>query len=242
MPSLVAFFAHPDDEAFGCGGTLAAAAGRGMEVTVVCATRGEAGQALDGTPRGGLAERRSDELHRSCAALGVGPPRILDLPDGGLAENRGPLRARLGDALREIAPAAAITMGPDGAYGHLDHVVCSEILGEWTAARAEPPTVLHVVFPPGLFEPLRRRLQGSSVPLLSTLPSPQPADYEVDVRSVERRKLAAIAAHRSQLASDDPRGFLTPGLVDRLLAEERFRHAAGPRPGGILGELLVALR
>ena len=46
--SLLAVFAHPDDEAFGTGGTLAHYAEAGVRTTLVCATRGEAGEIAEG--------------------------------------------------------------------------------------------------------------------------------------------------------------------------------------------------
>lgn len=237
--SLLAFFAHPDDEAFSCGGTLAAATSRRIEVTVVCATRGERGRDRDGSSQVDLATRRTDELARSCQVLGAKPPRFLDLADAELATHRGTLGTRLGRLLRVAEPDAVITMGPDGAYGHLDHVVCSEVLAEEVAAASDPPTVMHTVFPPGLFEPLRRRLGRAQVPLAPPAVPGLPADYAVDIRPFERLKLASIAAHRSQLRAGDPRSFLMPGTVDRLLAEELFRHAGGPDLSGPLARLFA---
>ena len=105
-PSLLAFFAHPDDEAFSCGGTLAAAASRQIDVTVACATRGEGGTARDDPTSTDLAERRTDELTRSCVALGVEPPLFLDLPDGGLASCRDELGTRLERLLEDVGVSA----------------------------------------------------------------------------------------------------------------------------------------
>ena len=50
----------------------------------------------------------------------------------------------------------------------------------------------------------------------------------VDITAYRDAKRAALAAHRSQLATDDPRSFLVPGLIDPLLREEWFVHAGGP--------------
>ena len=59
----------------------------------------------------------------------------------------------------------------------------------------------------------------------------RPADYRVDTSAFREQKLASIAAHRTQLLDDDPRSFLLPGLIERLLDEERFHHASGPPLG-----------
>lgn len=220
--ALLAFFAHPDDEAFACGGTLAAAASRGHTVHVVSATRGE---------QGGDPGRRSRELARSCRILGSRPPVFLDLPDGALAANREELRARFVRFLQAHAIDAVITMGPDGAYGHADHVVCSEV-----ASAVGHPTVLHAVFPAQIFEPVRRRLARTCVPLAPAVPQARP-DRILDIRSYAERKLAALAAHASQLPGGEPRNFLTPGLIDELLGEEAYRHAAGPELSDPLARL-----
>ena len=70
---LLAVFAHPDDESFACGGTLAHYASKGFTVTLVCATRGEAGEISDASlaTRDNLAEVRERELRNAADALGV---------------------------------------------------------------------------------------------------------------------------------------------------------------------------
>ena len=230
MASLVAFFAHPDDEAFSCAGTLAAAADRSIEIAVVCATRGEAGRARDGFA-GDLAERRSAELAASCAAIGAPEPIHLDLPDGRLEEHRSALVERLAPHLRDVE--AVITFGPDGVYGHRDHIACTEALAEADSGA----TILHTVFPEGLFTELRRRLRRFPVPLVPPTDDDRRVDYVVDIGPFESRKLASIAAHRSQLGDGDPRSFLIPGLVEPLLREESYRHASGSELTGTLAEL-----
>ena len=87
-PSLLAVFAHPDDEAFRCGGTLALLARRGVRVQVLTATRGQAGSCGD-PPLCAPAELplvRERELRCACAALGIAPPILLDYADGALAD------------------------------------------------------------------------------------------------------------------------------------------------------------
>ena len=91
-------FAHPDDEALRCGGTLALNAARGAQVHLICLTRGEAGRNTD--PALGdvdLPVQREHELHGACAALGIHPPIFLGHHDSGR-----------GDRLRRDAPLATI--------------------------------------------------------------------------------------------------------------------------------------
>ncbi|NMD31244.1 MAG: PIG-L family deacetylase, partial [Chloroflexi bacterium] len=72
-PVLLVVLAHPDDETFGTGGTLAMYARRGVDVHLICATRGEAGEAdqqyLEGYAT--VAERRMDELRCAAGLLGL---------------------------------------------------------------------------------------------------------------------------------------------------------------------------
>jgi len=87
-PVLLAVLAHPDDESFRCGGTLALLARRGVRVQVLTATRGQAGSC--GEPPlcrpDELPAVRECELRCACAALGVLPPILLDYEDGHLSE------------------------------------------------------------------------------------------------------------------------------------------------------------
>ncbi|MGB9300696.1 MAG: PIG-L family deacetylase, partial [Anaerolineae bacterium] len=78
--TLMAFFAHPDDEAFGTGGTLAKYAAEGCDVYLVTATRGEAGEIVvpDLTTPAALPFVRERELRCACEIYGIHPPRFLD--------------------------------------------------------------------------------------------------------------------------------------------------------------------
>ena len=135
--SLVAVFAHPDDEAFGCGGTLARYAEEGVEVHLVCATRGESGKITDPEidPDSDVAELREAELRDACAALGIAAPILLDFHDSGRAERTRyddpkalmnvselDLEAELRPVVRDLRPDVLLTFDPHGIYGHIDHL------------------------------------------------------------------------------------------------------------------------
>jgi LmbE family N-acetylglucosaminyl deacetylase len=124
-PTLMAVFAHPDDEAFGAAGTLAKCAAEGRDVYLVTATRGEAG----GIQQPGLAtaanlpQVREQELRCACEVYGIHPPRFLDYVDGQLTiAHQGQAVGKLVRLIRELRPQVLITFGPDGIYGHYDHV------------------------------------------------------------------------------------------------------------------------
>ncbi len=126
---LLAVLAHPDDESFTIGGTLAKYAAAGVHVGLVTATRGEA------SGRGGdpvlIGSTREQELRRAVRVLGVRTLRILGYRNGHLARTDRPLLvSRLVGILRELRPYVVITFGPDGISRHPDHVVIGEATTE----------------------------------------------------------------------------------------------------------------
>jgi len=164
---LLGVFAHPDDETFCAGGTFARYAGQGAEIMVVSATRGQAGQIRDaaaGTRRT-IAAVREAELRLACQRLGVTTVRCLDHVDGTLADaGFAALVAEVAEVIGEFGPDAVITFGPDGGYGHPDHVTISAVttaacqqaagLGHRpgraaAGAAGRPPRLYYRCFPPG---------------------------------------------------------------------------------------------
>jgi LmbE family N-acetylglucosaminyl deacetylase len=125
QPTLMAVFAHPDDEAFGTGGTLTRYAAQGCDVHLVTATRGEAGQITepDLATVANLPYVREQELRCACEIYGIHPPRFLDYVDGQLPiVHQGQAVGKLVRIIRELRPQVLITFGPDGIYGHYDHI------------------------------------------------------------------------------------------------------------------------
>jgi N-acetyl-1-D-myo-inositol-2-amino-2-deoxy-alpha-D-glucopyranoside deacetylase len=133
---LLAVLAHPDDETFGPGGTLALYARRSVETYLVCATRGELGEAPPGL-RGyaSIAEMREAELRCAGQILGIREIHFLGYRDSGMAgspENShagsfasAPLEEisrKVARHIREIRPQVIITSDPSGGYGHPDHI------------------------------------------------------------------------------------------------------------------------
>ena len=134
---VLAVFAHPDDEGFGCGGALAMLVARGARVTLVCATNGDVGEISDpalATPET-LAQVRQEELRQAMAITGVSDVRFLGYRDSGMAgtePNNQPAAliqadpadvvGRLVRVIREVRPEVVITHDPSGVYGHPDHL------------------------------------------------------------------------------------------------------------------------
>jgi len=149
---LLGVFAHPDDETFCAGGTFARYADQGAEIMVVSATRGQAGQIRDpaaGTRRT-IAAVREAELRLACERLGVTRVRCLDHVDGTLADaGPGALADQVAGIIGEFRPGIVITFGPDGGYGHPDHVAISAAATAACRAAARPPRLYYRCFPPG---------------------------------------------------------------------------------------------
>ena len=126
---LLGVFAHPDDEVFCAGGTIAQAADAGAEVMIVSATRGEQGQIRDPTAatRRTLGDVRERELWAAAAELGAHHVQVLAYPDGSLQHYRSSLGDAIADIMRQFDPDTVVTFGEDGGYGHPDHVAVSEV-------------------------------------------------------------------------------------------------------------------
>lgn len=128
-PRLLCVYAHPDDEVFCSGGTIAKNVAAGAEVLVVSATKGDAGQIRDAdvATRRTLGAVRELELQESCRRLGAHQAVCWDYGDGKLKdEDPQRLLEDIVEVIREFRPDVVITFGPDGAYGHPDHIVIGQ--------------------------------------------------------------------------------------------------------------------
>lgn len=147
---LLAVFPHPDDETLGLGSTLARYAAEGIKTYLVCATRGERGWFDSEGPNPGLegvARIREAELRCASEHLGLHEVSLLDYIDGEVDQaDPQEIVAKLVAHLRRIKPQVVVSFGPDGAYGHPDHVALSQFTNaalvcaaDQNYASAEPP-------------------------------------------------------------------------------------------------------
>lgn len=259
-PTLVTVFAHPDDETFSVGGSLAAAVDAGARVVTICATRGEVGEIAD--PSLATAETlgatREAELRAACAELGVHDVRFLGYRDSGMAgtpENTDPrafanapdLEAieRIAGHFRELRPDVVVTFEPGGVYGHPDHTKISRCA---TAAFDRVPGARLFYAGPSrsafttMLAEMKAAGVGTTFPFEGSETFGVP-DEEittvVDVRPQLARKKRALAAHRTQinpwLAS------LPDAWLDRLLGAEAFGLARGDLSPAVRQGLLEGL-
>ncbi|HEX5690034.1 MAG TPA: PIG-L family deacetylase [Roseiflexaceae bacterium] len=139
---ILGLFAHPDDEVFVAGGTLAKYAAEGAEIMVISSTRGQAGQIRDSTiaTRRTLGAVREQELRLSATRLGVQHALCWDYDDGTLQTLDSELLIRDAvAAIRDFRPDIVLSFGPDGGYGHPDHIVMCQVAAE-AVRRAGDPT------------------------------------------------------------------------------------------------------
>lgn len=130
MPKkLLAVFAHPDDEAFGPGGTLALYAKQGVEIHLLCATRGESGKTHASIKRAAgttIHDIREKELMASTQVLGIRSVEFLDYIDGHLCNAvYHEIAGKIQQKIESFAPQVVMTFDRLGVSGHLDHMALS---------------------------------------------------------------------------------------------------------------------
>lgn len=194
--TVVAVFAHPDDEAFGPSGTLTILS-KTYDVYLICATRGEAG---GNHPL--LAQIRSAELKKSAHIIGIKKVYFLGFIDGSLSNSLyHKLAKKIEYYLKKLKPEIVLTSEPRGVSGHIDHITVSMATSFVCQKMPFVKTILYhclryedtlnekkyfVYFPPGYKK--------------------EEIDKTVDISKVWEIKLKAMMAHRSQ--NKDAKRFL----------------------------------
>jgi LmbE family N-acetylglucosaminyl deacetylase len=135
--TILSVLAHPDDESFGMGGTLALYARKGYDVYYVCATRGEVGTVDPEHMHNykSIGELREAELRCAAEHLGLKDVFFLDYRDSGMPgmeDNKHPdaqinhsvdeVAGRVVKHIRELKPDIVLTFDPIGGYKHPDHI------------------------------------------------------------------------------------------------------------------------
>jgi LmbE family N-acetylglucosaminyl deacetylase len=250
-PRLLAVFAHPDDESLGLGGTLAYCAAHGVETYLVTATRGERGRFFDNSDRPSdeeVGRVREAELRAAAAELGVRDVSLLGYWDGTL-DRADPEEAvsRIVAHMRRIRADVVITFGPDGAYGHPDHIAISQLTCAAVVAAADPrfgeggahraSKLYFLAWPPriwDLYQSVFKRLvsvvdgverQASAWPEWSLT-------TRLDARPHWRTAWRAIRCHRTQLAAYERLDELTPEQHEVLWGDQHFYRVLSTVNGG----------
>jgi len=219
--------AHPDDQEFTVGGTLAKWARAGSAIVTVCITSGSAGSnqyTPAGMTREALAPIREEEQRRACRVLGITEVVFLGYPDG-LLEPTLALRRELTRLIRRYRPDALMCGDPTVRFygssylNHPDHRVAADVALDAVFPSAET----RLVFP----ELLEEGLEPHHVGAVFIHGSDRP-DTFIDIAAVLDIKLAALREHKSQMGDWDPAAMITEwareqGARRRLAAAESFR-------------------
>ncbi|HEY0753220.1 MAG TPA: PIG-L family deacetylase [Ktedonobacteraceae bacterium] len=130
MFKLLCVLAHPDDESLALGGTIAKYSSLGVETSLIVATRGERGWRGHASQHPGeqmLGQIREQEVRQASQALGIAHLLFLDYMDGDLDQaNEFEATAQITRLIRQLRPDIVLTFGPDGLYGHPDHIAISQ--------------------------------------------------------------------------------------------------------------------
>lgn len=214
---LLFLLAHPDDETFGPGGTIARYAAEGAEVYLACATKGEAGMLGDPpvTDREHLGEVRAGELACAARVLGAREPSFLGFADGRLAATpRESIVEKAVAEIRRVRPHVVVGFGPEGVSCHPDHIVMGEVAFEAFEAAADEsrfPGQLRDGLRPWAasklyqFEVAREIFEAWGIPLRG-VPGETLTTF-IDTSAYVARKVQAFSCHRTQ--SKDVRAILS---------------------------------
>lgn len=261
---VLCFFAHPDDEAFGSGGTLAELVRKGHKVATVCATNGDVGEISDpalATPEN-LWLVRQEELLQAMKVTGVLDVRFLGYRDSGMPgsdDNDNPasllqaqpssVEGQISAIMEELKPDVVFTHDPTGGYGHPDHITIYErttaVINSMGDAR---PHFYHVCFPRSNFKVLWEEMTAAGITppfakdALDDIGSPD--DYVTTVRDVSdyvEIKKESLSHHKTQLDANGPFSSLHQDFMDSWMSTEYFYLTTpngGPEPTDLLKEIL----
>jgi LmbE family N-acetylglucosaminyl deacetylase len=238
---LMAVLAHPDDESLGFGGTLAKYAANGTEVFLLTATRGEAGRFEGHRPgsaehpgRVALAAIREAELRAAAATLGVREVTLLDYHDQQLDQANAPEAiAVIAGHLRRVRPDVVLTFGPDGAYGHPDHVAISQLTTAAIVAAGQAHTVAklyYLAWPASVwavYEGAVGRLVSmvDGVERQATLWPDWAVTTTIDARAFSSTVWRAVSCHTSQVSAYKGLLALPPEQHEALWGSQSFYRA-----------------
>jgi LmbE family N-acetylglucosaminyl deacetylase len=206
-PVILAVLAHPDDETFGMGGTLAHYARRGVEVHLICATKGELGEMAPELMEGfaSVADVRVHELTCAANILGIKQIHYLGYRDSGMPgspDNHHPnalfaqpveaVAAQVAHLIRELKPQVVLTFDPIGGYRHPDHIAIHQaaVLAYKLAgdAQALPEESLPPYQPQRLFfNTMSRRMLRIGVRMMKLVgkdPAHFGTNHDIDIESL----------------------------------------------------------
>ncbi|MCB0686409.1 MAG: PIG-L family deacetylase [Saprospiraceae bacterium] len=250
---LLAILAHPDDESLGFGGTFARYAAEGVETFLITATRGQRGRYGTAAQSPGLeivGKAREKELFEAAQVLGIQKVHLLDYLDGNLDQaDPGIIVPEIANLIREIKPQVVLTFGPDGLYGHPDHMAISQFttaaltkaaLPEFESAVGNPHLVSKLywfAWPPlkwslyqAAFKKLTMQVDGQ---IREAQSSPEwMVSTRIETASFWQTWWNAIQCHQTQIAIYDRLKTLSEAEHLQLWSSQEFHRAFSMVNGG----------
>ncbi len=250
-PRLMAVLAHPDDESLGVGGTFAKYAAQGVETFLLTATRGDAGRYGNyrlgdvGHPgRPTLGRIRERELRAAASVLGITDVALLDYPDQQV-DRAHPQEAiaAIVNHLHRVRPDVVITFGPDGAYGHPDHIAICQFTTAAVVAAADPAIakLYYIAWPASTWAAYQSALKKLTSVVdgveRQVVPWPDWAiTTTVDTRGYSDTVWRAISCHESQMSVYTKLQHLAREHADALWGVQSFYRVFSRVNGGRTGE------
>ncbi|HEX6488267.1 MAG TPA: PIG-L family deacetylase [Candidatus Dormibacteraeota bacterium] len=232
--NLLVVMAHPDDESMGNGGMICRHTQAGVDVHLICATRGGAG--WTGKPAGRrpdeLPEIRAQELERAAALLGIRSLELWDYPDGDVSSSdQDEITHLIAAEVQRHRPEVVVGWGPDGGYGHPDHIAvgaCTDrALADFRGAH------YHMAIDRPTEAAYRRAFDlvgedGGGLPLVGF--------DELSVTFILNEdelatKASAIACHESQVEAWREQMDSRPEVRRGVLGHDSYRRVGGPFEG-----------
>jgi LmbE family N-acetylglucosaminyl deacetylase len=259
--TLMAVVAHPDDESLGFGGTLALYASAGVVTALVTATRGDRGRYGHARPGDAahpgavaLGRVRESELLAAAATLGVHDVSVLSYDDQQVDQAEpGRVIGDIARQIRRVRPDVVVTFGPDGAYGHPDHIAVSQFTSAAIVAAADAACLLslgdrclqpHAVsklyflaWPASTWDAYQQAFKTlvSVVDGVERHAVPWPdwaITSTVDTRRVAATVWRAVQCHTSQISAFDRLRTLPDGELNALWERQCFYRAFSSVNGG----------
>lgn len=188
---VLCVFAHPDDESFGPGGTIALWARQGTQVHLLCATRGENGHSPHPEE---TARIRTKELKKSAEILGIQSVEFLDFKDGHIGNSDLlKLEADITRRIRSFSPDVILTFNLNGVSGHLDHVAVASAVTQSFKKTKIAKLLYYFTVPKAI-----SRLNADYFIHFPDGPDPSEMDEIIDVSSVWDIRIRAMDQHQSQ--------------------------------------------
>ncbi len=251
---ILAVFAHPDDESWGCGGMIARYSSIGYSCMLITATAGEMGFPPDQRDSTTVEERkqvRMAELAHAAKIIGLSGYEVLGLPDGGLKRlDTDQLAEQIATRIEQLRPRVVVTFDRTGVTGHRDHIAVHEATTRaFSTAAPVGSRLLYQVIPARSVERVRAAL-AKALPGIETgglrlrpwegLPPEEDGSagaffvpdstisVELDVTDFAEKKRTAILAHESQVGEVSMLRSLPHEVLRAFLGWEYFHLASGP--------------